>query len=113
IRKWAAEILKTYYVNRWEYIGSDLEKFYEHKDSKGLINIVRKAVDILEQPEAALVGISTRDTPVFFQPNHRHGLDLLWLATEAGIFDWPCEIGDTQRSQYSDFIQQDFNREFP
>lgn len=113
IRRWASEILKTHFPKRWAYIGAEISNFYEHPEPKGLITIVRKALDILEQPEMVRQGVSTYDTPVFFQPNHRHGLDLLWLGTESGIFDWPYEIGDASRSLYSDFIQVDFFKEFP
>lgn len=113
IRQWAGRIIGNYFPEHWDYIGADLERFYAKPQSKSLITIVRKALDILDKPDPSRKVVSTRDTPNFFQPNHRHGLDLLWLGAEAGIFNLPNDVGDSGRSLFSDFILKEFNQEFP
>ncbi|MBX2990094.1 MAG: hypothetical protein KF749_02885 [Bacteroidetes bacterium] len=113
IRKWAAQIMRERFPERWEYVGVDLETFYANPLPQNLKKIIRKGLDLLEQGEPPRKGISSREAPSYFQPNHRHGLDLLWLGTESGIFSLPADVGDTSRSRFVDFIEKDFQSEFP
>jgi len=113
IRQWAVRIMCDFFPERWKYIGLNLNNFYDNPQPKNLKTIVRKALDLLEQPEIPLQVINTPETLNYFQPNHRHGLDLLLLGVEAGIFSLPHEVEDTSKTLFVDFVSKDFLKDFP
>lgn len=113
IRQRAAHIMRYFFPERWKYIGLNLNDFYESPQSKNLKTIVRKALNLLEQPEIPLQVINIPEALNYFQPNHRHGLDLLLLGVEAGIFSLPHEFEDTNKTLFIDFVRKDFLKDFP